>query len=57
MNLGVWNQGEIGQLGILLIDGSNGRRRLARPDQAELLRQRRNARDQLELSLELSDGP
>jgi hypothetical protein len=57
MNLGIRDQGEIGKLGILLIGGGNGRRWVARPEQGELLRQRRNPSDQLELRLELSNGP
>jgi hypothetical protein len=57
MYLGIRDQGEAGQLSGFLIGSLDGNGRLAGPDQGQPLRQRRDARDQLELRLELCDAP
>ena len=57
MYLSVREQGEAGQLRTLLVHSLDGDGRLTRMVQGELLRRGRDAGDQLQLGLELSDAP
>jgi hypothetical protein len=57
VNLRVRRQRENSQLGIFFIDSLEGDGLLTSESQYQLLRQRRDAGDGLQLGLQLADGP
>lgn len=57
MQLRIWDQGKVGQVGVILVSRVNGDGLSAGSLEREPLTSGRNTGDRLQLCLELADGP
>lgn len=57
MQLRIWDQGKSRQVGVIFISRLNRDGLRCNPLEGESLERRRNARNRLQLGLELADGP